>query len=63
MTKKIAWVTGGGSGIGLAAAQALAASGWTVVISGRRADLLQEAAATMAGCEVLALDVSQRRRG
>ncbi len=58
MTKKIAWVTGGGSGIGLGAAQALAASGWTVIISGRRADLLQEAAATMAGCEVLALDVA-----
>jgi NADP-dependent 3-hydroxy acid dehydrogenase YdfG len=58
MTKKIAWVTGGGSGIGLGAAQALAASDWTVIISGRRADLLQEAAATMSGCEVLALDVA-----
>ena len=33
--KKIAWVTGGGSGIGLGAVQALAVSGWTVILSGR----------------------------
>jgi NADP-dependent 3-hydroxy acid dehydrogenase YdfG len=58
MAKKIAWVTGGGSGIGLGAAQALAASGWTVIISGRRPELLQEAAATFEGGEVLALDVA-----
>jgi NADP-dependent 3-hydroxy acid dehydrogenase YdfG len=56
--KKIAWVTGGGSGIGEAAAKALAASGWTVVLSGRRADLLDKVAAGMPGAETLALDVS-----
>jgi NADP-dependent 3-hydroxy acid dehydrogenase YdfG len=58
-TKKIAWVTGGGSGIGLAAAQALGASGWTVVISGRRPELLESAAASVpGGAQALTLDVA-----
>ncbi|MFL6652544.1 MAG: SDR family NAD(P)-dependent oxidoreductase, partial [Sulfurifustaceae bacterium] len=35
---KIAWITGAGTGIGLAGAQALAAAGAEVVMSGRRAD-------------------------
>ncbi len=39
---KIAWVTGAGSGIGQAAALALAESGALVVLSGRRADRLGE---------------------
>jgi NADP-dependent 3-hydroxy acid dehydrogenase YdfG len=38
--ERIAWVTGGGSGIGEAGAAALVADGWTVVISGRRPDVL-----------------------
>ena len=38
--ERIAWVTGGGSGIGEAGAAALMADGWTVVISGRRPDVL-----------------------
>jgi NADP-dependent 3-hydroxy acid dehydrogenase YdfG len=43
-SKKIAWVTGGGTGIGYGGAKALATEGWTVVISGRRADVLEKAA-------------------
>ena len=38
---KIVWVTGAGSGIGAATAEALAAQGATVVLSGRRVDALE----------------------
>ena len=56
--KKIAWITGGGTGIGLGGAQALAADGWTVIISGRRKEVLDEAAATIkGGAEVMPIDV------
>ena len=41
---KIAIVTGGGSGIGRAAALALLGAGWKVALAGRRADALQETA-------------------
>lgn len=60
--KRVAWITGGGSGIGLAGAQELAKEGWTVVISGRRKDVLDEAAAGIAKSggkiEAIVLDVS-----
>ena len=60
--KRVAWITGGGSGIGLAGAQELAKEGWIVVISGRRKDVLDEAVAgiTKAGgkAEAMVLDVS-----
>jgi len=41
---KVAWITGAGSGIGQAAAVALAAEGAHVVLTGRRADALSETA-------------------
>lgn len=42
---KIAWVTGAGTGIGEAAALALAAEGATIILSGRRAEPLEDTAA------------------
>ncbi|MGD2139836.1 MAG: SDR family oxidoreductase [Burkholderiales bacterium] len=41
LTGKVAWVTGAGSGIGLAGAKALAEGGATVVMSGRRKEVLE----------------------
>jgi NADP-dependent 3-hydroxy acid dehydrogenase YdfG len=59
---KVAWVTGAGSGIGLAGARALAAAGATVILSGRRGEVLEhEAAAIRAAggaAEAAPLDVS-----
>jgi len=60
--KRVAWITGGGSGIGAAGAEALAADGFTVVVSGRRQDALDAVTAGIAAkggaAEALALDVS-----
>jgi NAD(P)-dependent dehydrogenase (short-subunit alcohol dehydrogenase family) len=53
---KVAWITGGGSGIGLAGAQALKAAGATVVISGRSEKTLQHP-----GLEAMALDVGDQK--
>jgi NADP-dependent 3-hydroxy acid dehydrogenase YdfG len=47
LTGKVAWVTGAGSGIGQAAAVALAKEGATVVLTGRRKEPLEETAATI----------------
>jgi NADP-dependent 3-hydroxy acid dehydrogenase YdfG len=59
---KVAWVTGAGSGIGLAGAQALARAGACVVMSGRREGVLVQQAQAIrdaGGCaEAAALDVS-----
>lgn len=48
-------ITGAGSGIGRAAAVALAGAGWNVVLAGRRADALAETAALAGGGGVLAV--------
>lgn len=60
--KRVAWITGGGSGIGLAGAQELAKAGWTVVISGRRREVIDEAAAAIVkaggAAEAMPLDVA-----
>jgi NADP-dependent 3-hydroxy acid dehydrogenase YdfG len=60
----VAWVTGGGSGIGESAAEFLAADGWTVVVSGRRKQELDRvvAAVTKKGgkAEAIPLDVSDK---
>jgi NADP-dependent 3-hydroxy acid dehydrogenase YdfG len=61
---KVAWITGGGSGIGQAGAVALAEAGATVVVSGRRDHALDETAARIAAvggtCERVAMDVADR---
>src|ERR1700681_851949 len=59
---KVALVTGAGSGIGRAAAVALAAHGYRVVLTGRRQEPLDETA-RMAGKDRLAIraDVADAR--
>ncbi|ANL37588.1 SDR family oxidoreductase [Rhizobium phaseoli] len=44
---RIALVTGGGTGVGRAISRGLGAAGYTVVISGRRADVLEKAASEL----------------
>lgn len=59
---KVAWVTGAGTGIGLAGAQALAAAGAVVIMSGRRAEVLEKESSDIAkqggSVEVEPLDVA-----
>jgi NADP-dependent 3-hydroxy acid dehydrogenase YdfG len=62
--KRVAWITGGGSGIGESGAECLAAEGWTVVVSGRRKAELDRVVAKITGkggkAEAIALDVSSK---
>ena len=58
---KLAWITGGGSGIGLAGAIELAKAGAKIVISGRSAATLKEAAKKVEA-ETIALDVSRKEQ-
>lgn len=63
---KIAWVTGGGTGIGRAGAEELAAAGAFVVISGRRPAELEEVKAGIAAkggaAETAPLDVTDKAK-
>lgn len=60
---KIAMVTGAGSGVGRAVAQSLLNAGWSVVLTGRRQEKLDETArlagAQEAHCLAVPADVSQ----
>jgi NAD(P)-dependent dehydrogenase (short-subunit alcohol dehydrogenase family) len=60
--RPVAWVTGGATGIGKACARELGKAGYTVVISGRRAPVLEEARQDLAADEIdvhaLPLDVA-----
>lgn len=55
---KHAFVTGGGSGIGLATAKALAAAGWRVTIAGRTEARLRDVAKAIPGARIQPLDVT-----
>jgi len=53
-----AFVTGGGSGIGLATAKALAEAGWRVTIAGRTEARLRDVAKSIPGARIQPLDVT-----
>jgi len=60
--ERVLWITGGGSGMGAASARTAAADGWTVVVSGRRAEVLDAVVAAIradgGSARALPLDVS-----
>ena len=62
LSGKIAWVTGAGTGIGMAAALSLSESGATVVLSGRRTEKLEDVASEIrnrgGSSSVIPLDVT-----
>ncbi len=53
----VAWVTGGGSGIGRASAMAAAEAGWSVAVSGRRPEAVTAAAEAVRSAGGVALAV------
>ncbi len=61
-TGRVAWITGGATGVGLATAEMLAERGWSVIVSSRRAENVEEAVRGIAPkgeIEGIALDVSK----
>jgi len=57
---RIALVTGGGSGIGLGIAKGLSEAGATLVLAGRRLDIVGSAAAALPSAAAMPLDVTDR---
>jgi len=55
---KIALITGGGSGIGRACAIAMAQDGYTVIVTGRRIETLDETVALMGSGSAIACDIT-----
>ena len=51
---RVALVTGGGTGIGAAIARRLAADGYAVAVTGRRSGPIEEVAAEIGGCAIVA---------
>jgi NADP-dependent 3-hydroxy acid dehydrogenase YdfG len=61
LTGKVAWITGAGTGIGEAAALALAEAGMKVVLSGRRSEKIQSVAEAIgSAARILQLDVADK---
>jgi NADP-dependent 3-hydroxy acid dehydrogenase YdfG len=61
LNDKVAWITGAGTGIGMAAARALAGAGMRVVLSGRREEPLQALAAQLGEAALVCpLDVADQ---
>lgn len=58
MSEPVAWVVGGGSGIGEACVSSLAALGYRVAVSGRRADRIEAVAAAVSGAVAVPVDVA-----
>jgi NADP-dependent 3-hydroxy acid dehydrogenase YdfG len=64
LENKVAWITGGGSGIGLAGALELARAGAHVVITGRNAETLEKAAKEVkaaGSADAMLLDVADQK--
>ena len=63
LTNQVALVTGGGTGIGRGIAQAMLDAGATVVITGRREGVLQEATQALGErCHYLVNDITERAK-
>lgn len=55
--QRVLWIVGGGSGMGRASALAAAEAGWSVAVSGRRADAVAETASQVRAAGGTALEV------
>ncbi|MCV2393743.1 SDR family NAD(P)-dependent oxidoreductase [Actinotalea sp. M2MS4P-6] len=64
MTRRVLWITGGGSGMGQAVARTAAAAGWAVAISGRRREPLEQTVAEIeaSGGHAIAVPLDARDR-